>query len=72
MTTTWAMSNSGIRAVGELPLGNHFCQFYRARQDLIDTLSSFFMAGLRAGELCMRVTSQPLEAEEATGNPEGP
>lgn len=31
-------SDSGIQAVGEVPLGTHFCQFYRTKQDLIDTL----------------------------------
>jgi signal transduction histidine kinase len=63
MTERW--SESGIQAVGQIPLGTHFCQFYRTKQDLIDTLVPFFMAGLRNGELCMWVTSQPLEAAEA-------
>jgi len=58
-------SDSGIQAVGQVPPGTHFCQFYRTKQDLIDTLVPFFMAGLRNGELCMWVTSQPLEAAEA-------
>jgi signal transduction histidine kinase/CheY-like chemotaxis protein len=65
MTATRPTSDSGIPVVGELPLGSHFCQFYRTRQDLIDTLVPFFMAGLRAGELCMWVASHPLEAGEA-------
>lgn len=26
---------TGIQAVGEVPFGTHFCQFYRTRQDLI-------------------------------------
>src|SRR5919112_1615294 len=56
---------TGIQAVGEVPFGTHFCQFYRTRQDLIDTLIPFFMAGLRNGELCLWVTSDPLRAVEA-------
>jgi len=58
-------SDSGIQAVGQVLLGTHFCQFYRTRQDLVDTLVPFFMAGLRNNELCMWVTSAPLEAAEA-------
>jgi signal transduction histidine kinase len=59
------LSESGIQAVGQVPPGTHFCQFYRTRQDLVDTLVPFFIAGLRNNELCMWVTSEPLEAEEA-------
>jgi signal transduction histidine kinase len=65
MKTMESSSDSGIQVVGEVPLGTHFCQFYRTKQDLIDTLVPFFTAGLRNGELCMWVTSMPLEAEEA-------
>ena len=59
-------SDSGIEAVGEVPLGTHFCQFYRTKQDLIDTLVPYFTAGLRSNELCLWVTSDPLGAAEAT------
>ena len=51
--------------VGDLAFGTHFCQFYRSRQDLIDTLVPFFVAGLRHGEACMWVTSDPLRAHDA-------
>jgi signal transduction histidine kinase len=61
-----ASSPSGIQAVGAIPFGSHFCQFYRTKQDLADTLVPFFEAGLRNNEMCMWVTSEPLEAEEAT------
>lgn len=57
--------DSGIQAIGRIPFGTHFCQFYQDRQDLIDTLVPFFMAGLRNHELCLWVTSQPLPAVEA-------
>jgi signal transduction histidine kinase/ActR/RegA family two-component response regulator len=60
-----ASSPSGIQAVGELPYGTHFCHFYRTKEDLAETLVSYFEAGLRNNEMCMWVTSQPLEAEEA-------
>ncbi|HEX2223126.1 MAG TPA: MEDS domain-containing protein [Thermoanaerobaculia bacterium] len=58
-------TDSGIQAVGPISFGSHFCQFYRHRQDLIDTLVPFFLAGLRNNEMCMWVTSEPLPAAEA-------
>lgn len=61
-----ASSPSGIQAVGTIPFGSHFCQFYRTKQDLVDTLVPYFEAGLRNNEMCMWVTSEPLDAGEAT------
>ncbi|HJX28982.1 MAG TPA: MEDS domain-containing protein, partial [Thermoanaerobaculia bacterium] len=58
-------SPSGIQAVGDIAFGTHFCQFYRTRQDLIDTLVPYIEAGLRNQEYCMWVTSEPLDAEDA-------
>ncbi|HSK78902.1 MAG TPA: MEDS domain-containing protein [Thermoanaerobaculia bacterium] len=63
---TQSGSDSGIQAVGQVPLGTHFCQFYRTKEDLIDTLVPYFTAGLRSNELCLWVTSEPLRAAEAT------
>ena len=57
--------SSGIEAVGELAWGTHFCQFYRTRQDLLDTLVPYFAAGLAANEFCVWVTSEPLAAAAA-------
>ena len=59
------MRQTGIEAIGEVPWGTHFCQFYQAKQDLIDVLVPYFKAGLERNEFCMWVTSDPLGAEEA-------
>lgn len=56
---------SGIDAVGDIPWGSHFCQFYRSEQDLIETLVPYFEAGLAANESCLWVTSEALEADKA-------
>ncbi|HWM92754.1 MAG TPA: MEDS domain-containing protein [Thermoanaerobaculia bacterium] len=56
---------SGIEAIGEVPFGTHFCQFYRSKQDLVDTLGPYFLEGLRNNELCLWVTSESLRADEA-------
>ena len=58
---------SGIGAVGELPWGSHFCQFYQTREDLLDTLVPYFKAGLENNEFCLWVASAPLPAAEAKG-----
>ena len=58
-------SDSGIAAVGPLPWGTHFCQFYKTRDDLVDTLVPYITAGLENNEACMWVTSNPLQAAEA-------
>src|SRR5215203_4170413 len=58
---------TGIQAVGDVPFGTHFCQFYRTKEDLIDTLVPYFLEGLRNNELCLWVTSENLRVEEARG-----
>jgi signal transduction histidine kinase len=56
---------SGIDAVGSIPWGSHFCQFYNDDADLTETLVPYFEAGLRDGEACLWVTGHTLEAERA-------
>jgi PAS domain S-box-containing protein len=58
---------TGIDIVGHAPWGTHLCLFYKDKQDLIDVLVPYFKAGLQNNEFCMWVTSQPLNAQEATG-----
>ena len=57
--------DSGIDIIGEIPWGTHFCQFYQTKEDLMDILIPYFKAGLENNELCVWITSQPLEVEEA-------
>lgn len=56
---------SGITAVGDISWGSHFCQFYRTKEDLAETLVPYFEAGLRSNESCLWVTSNRLDAGEA-------
>ena len=56
---------SGLSAVGSLPWGSHFCQFYAEQEDLVDSLVPFFKAGLDSNEKCLWVTSEPLPARDA-------
>ncbi len=56
---------SGLDAVGAIPWGSHFCQFYNNEADLTETLVPYFEAGLRDGESCLWVTGHSLEAQKA-------
>jgi len=56
---------TGIESVGEAPWGTHFCQFYQTRQDLVEILVPYFVAGLRSHEFCMWVTCEPLDPRQA-------
>ena len=56
---------SGIALIGDLPWGTHFCQFYRTRKDLLDTLIPYFRAGLESHEKCVLVTSDFLTRQQA-------
>ncbi|HEY0087527.1 MAG TPA: MEDS domain-containing protein, partial [Candidatus Lokiarchaeia archaeon] len=49
--------DSGINFIGKIPWGTHFCQFYQAKDDLIDILVPYFKAGLENDEFCMWITS---------------
>lgn len=57
--------NSGIALIGGLPWGSHFCQFYRTKKDLLDVLVPYFRAGLEGNELCVWVTSDFVDDEDA-------
>ena len=54
-----------ISAIGDVPWGTHFCQFYQDKQDLIDILVPYFTAGLENNEFCIWITSEPLGSAEA-------
>lgn len=59
------MTPCGPTGVGDIRYGSHLCYLYRSREDLVSLLVAFFAAGLRAGERCVWVTSEPIGALEA-------
>ena len=64
------LRHTGIDALGEIPWGSHFCNFYETKQDLLDTLVPYFKAGLESNEFCLWVVSSAdlitvQEAKEA-------
>ena len=59
------LRRSGIDIIGDVPWGTHICQFYNSKEDLTEILVPYFKAGLGNNELCIWITAQPLEAEDA-------
>jgi PAS domain S-box-containing protein len=59
------LRQTGISAIGDIPWGTHFCQFYEEKQDLIEILVPYIKAGLENNEFCMWVTSKPLPSAQA-------
>lgn len=59
------LRDGGIGLIREIPWGTHLCQFYRTKEDLLEILVPYFMAGLKNNEFCMWVTSGPVSVEDA-------
>ncbi|MDQ1636783.1 MAG: two-component system, cell cycle sensor histidine kinase and response regulator CckA [Pyrinomonadaceae bacterium] len=61
------LRKTGIKVVGDLPWGAHFCYFYETKQDLLDILIPYFKTGLENKEFCLWVisNSELLTMEEA-------
>ena len=47
------LRDTGLKAVGEVPFGTHFCIFYETKKDLLDILVPYFRAGVEGNELCV-------------------
>jgi hypothetical protein len=54
----------GLPGVGPIPVGMHGCHFYSNRQQLIEALVPYILAGLRANERCLIIASPPLPARD--------
>jgi hypothetical protein len=60
-----SLTDCGLPGIREIPYGVHMCHFYREREDLVEALVPYFIAGLRSGERCIWITAPPLPAAEA-------
>lgn len=56
---------TGIRVVGDVPWGTHFCHFYETEEDLLDILIPYFKEGLENNEFCMWVVFDPIDEKRA-------
>jgi hypothetical protein len=57
--------DTGIDALGRIPWGSHFCNFYRAQSDLAACIVPFFQKALADNEMGLWITSDPLNRREA-------
>jgi PAS domain S-box-containing protein len=62
-STPGELRKTGIGVIGDVCWGTHFCCFYETKQDLLDTLVSYFKAGLENKEFCLCVISRSLIVE---------
>lgn len=56
---------TGIGSMIDIPWGTHFCYFYETKQDLLDALVPFFLAGLENDEFCLWVVYKPITEADA-------
>ena len=49
------LRNTGLSPVRPVPWGSHFCVFYQTKQDLLDILVPYFVAGIKQNEFCLWV-----------------
>lgn len=56
---------SGMKVITNPGWGMRLCQFYRNREELLDILIPYFTSGLKNGEMCIWVASEPLDEAAA-------
>jgi hypothetical protein len=64
MTAHRYLTQCGLPGIGPIPVGLHSCHFYNNRQQLVDALVPYILAGLGANERCLIVASPPLPARD--------
>ncbi|MFL6246489.1 MAG: GAF domain-containing protein [Thermoanaerobaculia bacterium] len=64
--TSSSLRKSGIEPLGEIGWGSHVCHFFETASDVIDTVRSFFAAGLEQGERCVWLIADPVDDCAAT------
>jgi signal transduction histidine kinase len=60
------LRKTGISALGNMPWGTHFCNFYETKDDLLDIVVPYFATGLENGEFCIWILSDPIDEADAT------
>ncbi|MDD5505653.1 MAG: MEDS domain-containing protein [Candidatus Omnitrophica bacterium] len=54
-----------INLIYDIPWGSHMCMFYKAKNELISGLVSYFKTGLENNEFCIWALPDSIEAETA-------
>jgi DNA-binding CsgD family transcriptional regulator len=66
LTDSGELRDSGFPIFTAMPWGTHLCVFYETPDDLVDTHTAYFEAGLKAHEFCFWAVSAPLDVKSAT------
>ena len=56
------LTDCGLPGIVRIPYGLHACHFYSGREQLLEALVPYFVAGLRGKERCLWITAPPLPA----------
>jgi DNA-binding CsgD family transcriptional regulator len=59
------LRRTGIGPVHDVAWGTHLCSFFETTQDLLETLTPYFKAGLESGEYCVWLVSGRLTRHRA-------
>jgi hypothetical protein len=65
MAALSTLTECGLPGITPIPYGLHACHFYRDRDQLMQALIPYFLAGVRHNERCLWVTAPPLPAKDA-------
>jgi PAS domain S-box-containing protein len=57
-------TTTGMPVLNAMRWGTHICHFYETDQDHVETVSSYFEAGLAAGQLCLWAASGRYNAKK--------
>ena len=60
-----SLRETGFSVLPKMPWGAHLCVFYESKADLIEASMNWLDAGMRSGEKCLWVVSDPLSVNEA-------
>jgi DNA-binding CsgD family transcriptional regulator len=66
MTAATELPRIGIPSIRDMAWGTHLCVFFQTTEDLLETLTPYFKAGLEGHEYCIWVVSGRLTKERAT------
>ena len=55
----------GIPGIEPSPWGEHFCVFFKSKEELLQLVVPFIQAGLKDDEFCMWITGDPITESDA-------
>jgi DNA-binding CsgD family transcriptional regulator len=66
MTTATALPRIGVQPIRDIAWGRHLCLFFQTTEDLLESVTPYFKAGLEGREYCIWAVSGRLTKDRAT------